>query len=189
MHMVSTRIFKHALGVAVTGFLLAGGIAAAPAQAGVGQPDPAAAVVAKHAGMTWTVRTQTPLGLVNVGSDDQTNAYSGDTPATASLPIICLYVDNSPVPSGITPDFYNGWARGWVALTPAVSGTQLTSRAAANAICASNFGSGWRMAEHHDGWYGNPPTTGGWHIWAHGVVPSQTRFWAAIDDQPANPWN
>lgn len=136
---------------------------------------------ATHAGMTWTVLQQIP-GVVHVGTDAQTNPYNGDTPAAAVLPVLCLNVDNSPVPAGITPDFYNGWARGSLALTPPVPGSQLTSLGAANALCAANFGPGWRMAEFHDG-------GGGWSYWGFGTLPAGTRFWTAINDQPANPWN
>jgi hypothetical protein len=145
---------------------------------------------ATHAGMTWTVLQQLPGGVVHVGSDGQTNPYSGDTPATAVLPVLCLNVDNSPVPPGIVPDFYNGWARGTVALTPPVAGSQLTSPAAADGICSANFGPGWRMAEFHDGWYDtNLSFSGGWSFSAFGNIPFGTRFWTAINDQPANPWN
>jgi hypothetical protein len=136
---------------------------------------------ATHAGMTWTVLQQIP-GVVHVGTDAQTNPYNGDTPAAATLPVLCLNVDNSPVPAGITPDFYNGWARGSLALTPPVPGSQLTSPGAADALCAANFGPAWRMAEFHDG-------GGGWSYWGFGNLPVGTRFWTAINDQPANPWN
>ncbi|MEO6191808.1 MAG: S8 family peptidase [Thermoanaerobaculia bacterium] len=145
---------------------------------------------ATHAGMTWTVLEQRSGGVVHVGRDGQTNAYSGDTSATTFLPVLCLRVDNSGVPAGISPDFYNGWALGSVALTTPIRGQQLTSRQAADAICASSFGAGWRMAEFHDGHYGtNLSSTGGWSFWAYGSIPSGTRFWTAINDQPANPWN
>lgn len=136
---------------------------------------------ATHAGMTWVVLQQIP-GVVHVGTDAQTNPYNGDTPAAAVLPVLCLNVDNSPVPAGITPDFYNGWARGSLALTPPVPGSQLTSPGVANALCAANFGPAWRMAEFHDG-------GGGWSYWGFGTLPAGTRFWTAINDQPANPWN
>jgi subtilisin family serine protease len=144
---------------------------------------------ASHPGMTWRVLEQR-TGVVHVGADSQTNVYSGDTPATTSLPVLCLLVNNSGVPAGITPDFYNGWAKGSVRLTPSVPGAQLTSRATADALCVANFGAGWRMAEFHDGYYGtNLSTSGGWTFWANGTLSAGTRFWAAINDQPANPWN
>jgi subtilisin family serine protease len=157
----------------------------------VGNPGPGSAnrllfvnVVrpATHAGLTWSSFGAGPSGTVHVGNDGQSNPYSGDTSANASRPVLCLIVDGSPVPPGITPDFYNGWANGHIAITGAVAGSQLTSRAAADAICAGTFGAGWRMAEFHDG-------GGGWSYWAFGSIPTGTRFWTAINDQPANPWN
>ncbi|WP_328914684.1 MULTISPECIES: hypothetical protein [unclassified Streptomyces] len=153
--------------------------------------SPAGAVTqATHTGLTWRVLDQRANGEVHVGGDSLSDAYTGDTPASASLPVLCLYVNGSAAPSDITPDFYDGWARGWVGLTPAVSGTSLNSRAAADALCAANFGAGWREAEFHDGRYGSGlASAGGWSFWANGAIPSGTRFWTAISDQPANPWN
>jgi hypothetical protein len=144
----------------------------------------------RHAGMTWAVQQQLPGGVVHVGSDGLTNPYAGDTPPTTRLPVLCLLVNNSGVPAGITPGFYNGWARGVVALTAPVFGSQLTSRAQADALCSGTFGGGWRMAEFHDGWFGpNLAQSGGWSYYAFGALPLGTRFWTAINDQPANPWN
>ncbi|MDH6575824.1 hypothetical protein [Kitasatospora sp. MAP5-34] len=148
------------------------------------------AAAATHAGMTWSTAEQRPNGEVHVSYDSQTNGYQGDTPATASLPVLCLDITGSAAPSDITPGFYAGWSKGWVGLTPSVSGTSLTSRAAADALCARSFGTGWRMGEHHDGWYGpGLAYSGGWSFWANGAIPFGTRFWVAINDQPANPWN
>ncbi|GAA2315867.1 flagellar hook-length control protein [Streptomyces violaceusniger] len=141
-------------------------------------------------GMTWTVLAKGTDGTIRVGADSATDAYNGDTAATATLPVLCLRVTGSAVPSGITPDFYAGWSRGTVAAAPPVQGKSLTSRAAADAICARYYGADWREAEFHDGRYGaNLEASGGWSFWAHGYVPEGTRFWTAINDQPANPWN
>ncbi|AQW50201.1 hypothetical protein [Streptomyces violaceusniger] len=148
-----------------------------------------AAPSAIPSGMTWTVLAKGD-GTVRVGADASTDAYNGDTAATATLPLLCLRVNGSAVPAGITPDFYAGWSRGTVAATPPVLGKTLTSRAVADALCAQYYGSGWRMAEFHDGRYGSDlELSGGWSFWAYGYVPDGTRFWTAIDDQPANPWN
>ena len=142
---------------------------------------------ASHAGMTWTVLGQRGNQVI-VGADAASNVYQGDTPASATLPVLCLYVDGRPVPAGITPDFYHGWAEGAVNFTAPVSGTRLTSRAAADTLCATTFGAGWRMGEFHDGKANGAP--GGWRFWADGAAPPSTsRFWAAINDQAANPWN
>jgi hypothetical protein len=144
---------------------------------------------ATHAGMTWVSREQRSDGVVLVGNDSQTNAYNGDTPATTALPMLCLLVDNSPVPTGITPSFNPGWARGQVRTTSPIRGMELVSRAEADRICAANFGTGWRMAEFHDGRYGPDLSySGGWSYWARGSIPVGTRFWVAINDQTANPW-
>ncbi len=131
--------------------------------------------------MTWRLIEQRP-NLVLVGSDGITNAYAGDTTVDTLLPMLCLRQDGRPVPSGLTVDFNNGWAAGEVKLTPPLAGSALSSRATADSLCASHFGAGFRMGEFHDG-------QGGWNWWANGVVAANTRFWVAINDQPANPWN
>ncbi|AXG78398.1 flagellar hook-length control protein [Streptomyces paludis] len=155
-------------------------LAAAPAQA---------TVTANHPGMTWSVVNK-GSGVVQPSSDAVTNPYNGDTPASATLPVLCLRVTNAPVPAGITPTFNVGWARGTVAATPPVQGTTLTSWAVADALCVQYYGPGWRMAEFHDGRYGaDLSQSGGWSFWAHGYLPENTRFWVAINDQIANPWN
>jgi len=136
-------------------------------------------------GMTWRVYSHdASRGVDRVGCDNgvQCNAYYGDTSCTASLPLLCLKQDSSPVPSGLATDFYNGWARGHIATTPPVPGVTLTSQAVANQICAAHFGVGWRAAEFHDG-------GGGWNWYAYGDVRNDMRFWAAINDQPGNCWN
>ncbi|QRO01842.1 hypothetical protein JRI60_23895 [Archangium violaceum] len=136
---------------------------------------------ATHAGMTWRVLDQNGPYIL-VGSDTQTDPYNGDTNPTASLPLLCLNQDGRPAPPGIPFDFFNGWAAGEVRLTPPIPGSVLTSPAAANAICVREFGAGFRMAEFHDG-------GGGWHWWAEGALSTTGRFWVAINDQPANPWD
>jgi hypothetical protein len=91
-----------------------------------------------------------------------------------------------------------------------VKGTTLTSEAAGDKICATDFGAGWRMAEWHDGayvetmdnatWWGTPsmnPATpwpanqphGGSAQWGFGNIRSDTRYWVAINDNNGNCWN
>ncbi|MDX3696424.1 MULTISPECIES: hypothetical protein [Streptomyces] len=171
----------------IVGLSAAASLALLPTAATPAQAAPSAI----PSGMTWTVLAEgTANGTVRVGADSGTDPYYGDTPATATLPLLCLRVTGSGVPSGITPDFYAGWARGTVAATPPVQGRSLTSRSVADNLCTQYYGTGWRMAEFHDGRYGsNLESSGGWSFWAHGYLPKDTRFWAAINDQPANPWN
>ena len=134
-----------------------------------------------HLGMTWRL-LETNGSYAHVGSDGQTNPYAGDTSASASLPILCLNQNGLAPPSGITFDFNDGWSQGDIALSAPVSGFSLASQAAADNICATTFGAGYRMGEFHDG-------GGGWTWWGRGSISSATRFWVAINDQPANPWD
>ncbi|WP_433261289.1 hypothetical protein ACQPZF_26390 [Actinosynnema sp. CS-041913] len=130
--------------------------------------------------MTWSVRNNHwNADTVLVGNDSSTNAYAGDTSCDVPLPVLCLKKSGLPLPAGVVPDFYNGWTGGEAKLTPAVSGYALYSRAAADGLCAAQFGPGYRMGEHHDG-------GGGWNWWARGDL---LRTWVAVNDQPANPWN
>lgn len=173
--------------------VLALGAAALAVAGGMTTPAAAAAAPSVNANgkaMTWTLLADGPSGTVQVGGGSLSNPYQGDTATTTALPLLCLRIDGRPAPAGITPGFYAGWARGAVAATGPIRGTRLTSRAVADAVCANNFGAGWRMAEFHDGKYGpDLQNSGGWSFWAYGDVPLGTRFWTAIDDQPANPWN
>jgi hypothetical protein len=134
-----------------------------------------------HAGMTWKLIERNG-SYSHVGADAQTNPYIGDTNPAISLPILCVRIDGRAPPPGINFDFYNGWVAGELRLTAPVSGLLLTSRPVADGYCANSFGQGFRMAEFHDG-------GGGWTFWGQGVLSSVNRFWVAIDDQPANPWN
>jgi hypothetical protein len=165
-----------------TAGLLAGSLAAPAAAA-------PAATTSLRTGMTWSPQGQSN-GYVHAGADGTTNPYSGDTTVDQYLPVLCLLVDGRPAPGGITFDYYNGWSRGAVKATAAVRGADLVSRAAADAMCAQSFGTGWRMAEFHDGRYGASfEYAGGWSYWAAGQLTPGSRYWVAIDDQPANPWN
>lgn len=130
--------------------------------------------------MTWRVHKHSGP-YVLVGSDAQTNPYQGDTQVDTALPVLCIKRDGRPAPTGIPFDAYNGWGAGEVKLTAPLPGSVLISLSAANAACARSFGSGYRMAEFHDG--------GGWNFWAQGALSTASRFWATINDQPANPWN
>ncbi|MEU9075616.1 hypothetical protein [Kitasatospora sp. NPDC048538] len=138
---------------------------------------------AQHKGMTWATLEQRADNVVHVGFDDlaTSNPYTGDTPATAVLPLLCIRQDGRPAPAGVPTSGYHSWARGEVKATQPLPGSRLTSRATADQTCATAFGTGFRMAEFHD--------ASGWGLWANGTLPTGTRFWTAINDQPANPWS
>jgi hypothetical protein len=133
-------------------------------------------------GMTWAkFNHNSSNGTDEVGCSG-CDAYTGDTDCSNYLPILCYKYDGSSVPSGLTPDFYNGWKYGHIAVTLPVQGTDLTSLSAANQICEDYFGSGYEIAEFHH-------NLGGWSWWAFGNVRNDYRFWAYINDQSANCWD
>jgi hypothetical protein len=156
-------------------------------------------------GMTWTRIGAPPLQTDGVGCSG-CNPYQGDTSCSSSLPILCVKPEGLQRPNYAVSGSpsQRGWSGGHIRLTTAAVGTSLGSLANANAICAAAFGTGYRMAEFHDGkyvtgmgadaYYGNTwPTSGllngGWNFYAYGNVSSASRFWTYINDQPANCWN
>lgn len=170
--------------------------AATPAVTAPRDPNELPAIaVPERAGMTWGLAA-TPAGhddLVALGCHGKPatasggcDAYSGDTSCSAVRPLLCIDVDDRPPPPGLEArPFSSLWAYGRVALAPPVRGDTLTSRASADAWCATHLGEHWRMAEHHDGGRGS----GGWGLLAAGRVEINDRFWVAINDQRANCWN
>ena len=141
----------------------------------------APASAANGNGMTWTKVSSYNSGAVRVGCSG-CDAYAGDTACTNSLPVLCIYQSSVPDPDPSVSSYYNGWSGGHVGLTTPVQGNQLYSLTNANSLCVGQFGSGWRMAEFHDG-------NGGWNFRAFGFPADNVRFWTYIDDQPANCWD
>jgi uncharacterized surface protein with fasciclin (FAS1) repeats len=140
-------------------------------------------------GTTWVLLYQAN-GLTLVGADASTNAFVGDRSCPESLPLLCIKVDGLPPPpsGGGNLNYSHSWSGGHIALTSPVTGDQINTRAKANAVCRNTFGSGWRMASHHDGALGTGGTEG-WDFWAYGNLQIGRRFWVAVNDQYANPWN
>lgn len=142
-------------------------------------------------GTTWTLHYQMD-GVAMVGSDRATNPYRGDTGCAAALPMLCIQQDFSYPPEANSSgyDYYDGWAFGNMMVTEPIPGDQLVSRAAANEICSQIFGQNVRMAEFHDGNLGAKiGSQSGHDFWAYGGLENGQRFWVAVNDQPANPWN
>ena len=148
-------------------------------------------------GLTWGVRKQDdlPPGTVDVhchggpkvdprySHQGSCNPYQGDASCSVRLPLLCFKSDGSAPPAGVVrQDFYNGWGGGQVAVTAPTAGTTLTSVKSADAFCRRALGTGWRMAEFHDG-------KGGWGFVARGHISSASRFWVRINDQPGNCWD
>jgi hypothetical protein len=148
--------------------------------------------VAPGTGAAQVVPPGAGAGYVLVGADDQSDAYAGDTPTSAMLPVLCLHPAGLPDP-GLTEitrtpggSLRRRWSGAEVSLTEPIVGSALTSRGVADDVCASRFGDGWRMAEFHDGGH-----RAGFDFWARAAQGdfAASRFWVAIDDQPACPWS
>lgn len=131
-------------------------------------------------GLTWTKNDSYASGAIRVGCSG-CDPYDGDTACSISLPLLCIYVSGAPDPDPGLSSYYNGWSEGHVAVSSAVKGENLLSRANADSICEGQFGTGWRWAEFHDGDpdFGNA----GWNFRAYGSTPDLVRFWVFIDDQ------
>jgi hypothetical protein len=144
-------------------------------------------------GMTWQVgAVNTTNGTITVGCGstgaNPCNPTLGDQLCTASLPLLCIF---KPAPSGFpkpasvnNTNIYNRWSGGIVGATsPVAASSFLGSLASANAKCVQEFGTGWRVAEFHDGW--------GWNFQAYGNVGTpSSQFWVHINGQPnGRCWN
>jgi len=138
------------------------------------------ATAAGGKGVTWR-KASHANGVDKIGCfNPECDAYQGETVCSARLPVLCLKQDGSPSP--VPTDFYNGWAKGNIALSRAVRGDSFKSRAEADAFCRAEFGQGYRVGEHHDG-------GGGWGWQAYGNIDDTTRFWVTVDGQPSSCWN
>ncbi|HFC91351.1 MAG TPA: hypothetical protein ENJ51_00915 [Leucothrix mucor] len=142
----------------------------------------------RRKGMTWIKNSiDNVTGVVDVGCDNNSNHTNkcnprqGDHMCSTKLPILCTKKLGLAKP--VADSKYHRWSGNVVATTPKVAPNSLGSTLAdANQYCASKFGSGWRVAEFHDGW--------GWHFKAYGNTGSLSkRFWVNVNDQPnANCW-
>jgi hypothetical protein len=148
-------------------------------------------------GLTWGVleRNELPPDTIDVNChggpkvdpryahEGSCNPYHGDTSCSVRLPLLCFKPDGSAPPESVIRQGLSGsWAGGQVAVTSPFAGTALTSAESADAICSKALGTGWRMAEFHDG-------KKGWGFVAHGQIRSTSRFWVRINNQPGNCWD
>ena len=153
-------------------------------------------VPGRKRGMTWGVANPVASnGVAGVSchgspkvKGGSCDAYEGDTDCASKLPLLCVNVDGSPRPSELVVSFYGGWVGGRLQVTPPVQGSRFKTRAAADLFCAKTLGAGWRVAEHHDGVVDDHGHHGGWGFYGKGDLPTTTRFWVAINDQPSACW-
>lgn len=141
----------------------------------------------KCMGLTMVIHRQMD-GMVQVGADRVSNPYRGDTNCDQRLPVLCIFVGGYPPPPSSNGNNYAaGWSGAEFRLSYPMSGHAINSREAATGACQS-FGSGWRMASFHDNVLGIDGFYG-WTMWGYGGLNTGRRFWVAINDKPANPWN
>ncbi|TPV94534.1 MAG: flagellar hook-length control protein [Myxococcales bacterium FL481] len=140
-------------------------------------------------GLTWTKRgTDDLAGVVTVGCGftpgvgNQCDPYVGDMDCNARLPVLCFYDAGLPLPAHVVePSVYYQWSGGIVGTTEPIEGFTFDHIDDANNYCVEQFGEGWRVAEHHDGW--------GWNFIAYGNVgdnanEANRRLWVDINNQP-----
>jgi len=116
--------------------------------------------------------------------------YAGHAACAELHPLLCLRPEALARPSGLTNRFdavsggprYMGWSQATVRATAPMSADSFTSVAVPDALCAAQFGSGYRMAAFHDGGTG-------WGFIASGALDETQTYWVQIGDQPANPWS
>lgn len=116
------------------------------------------------------------------------NPYKGDTSCRKVLPVLCIKrwrtaasSDGASQPTlavGIDERIQSE-----VASTEPVAGFILDSLAATNARCEKELGTGWRMANFHDGGWEGVSAKKGIRLY------TSQRHWVNIDDQKGNCWD
>jgi hypothetical protein len=165
--------------------------------------------------MTWVLEDKKQegdrfYGLFGVGNNNQGNPYTGDTETSNSLPILCISKENLPKPSFIVQNITPGgalrasWSGAKALFTEPIQGVKITSQNEGNRLCQlsakkqlginSNYSS-YVMAEFHDG---DQSGWAGWSFWVdmtdvykntYSFDFLTSRYWVAINDQQANPWD
>jgi hypothetical protein len=143
-----------------------------------------------HKGTSWRALRYKD-NYTRVGKDALTNSTVGDTDAVTALPMLCIN------PIGLDePDWWNfglhtfgigTWTGAELRITAPIQGFNLSSRAVADSLCANLFGGNYRMADIADGV--NPSGVNLNAFWGLGPVTIGQRFWIAVSNNPANPWN
>ncbi len=157
-----------------------------------------------HLGRFWTLRDDQNRTTAGWSTVEEGNL----TVCQESLPVLCI---SAPESSDIALSWVGldrlgtmaGVVDARIALTAAISGTQLTSRSAGDALCKQQQGATWRMAEYNDSLAASLPP----HAWrlvhSHykkgGVLSARTSdsarnamrassFWVASSDPEHNCW-
>jgi len=136
-------------------------------------------------GMTWGLNTPIPEPVNGVAhfackiASGDCNPYTGDTICKTALPILCINPMGLTKPANLTEGKWNKWSGGILGTTaPTAAPSKLSD---ANNMCVKEFGTGWRVAQHHDSSTGRS----GWAFSGYGNAGTMgKRFWTDIDNQP-----
>ncbi len=183
-------------------------------------PASAANLKALTFGATWLkpVLASAPSNATIVGCQalpaPTCNPYTGDTPKTTNLAILCFVPGTAPPPSDYNAyyqshfnpagkassdwHFYYNWSGGKIGLTAQIPTAQIVSQAAADNFCKSATQGlndpNARMLEFHDNGVGGWNVSGTIHPNSHtpNLLKSNAgvrRFWVRSNDLQFNPWN
>lgn len=175
-------------------------VAAKPAQPAVAVPpmppaEPATRPIGYGLSFAFATDPKQPPNTANISCHGEPapqdrphqgscNPYQGDTSCRTVLPVLCLKPGSESMPAGVESGFYKGWTGGTLAASQPVMGAIIKSEAEGTTRCEAELGTGWRMAEFHDG-------QGGWGL--QGVrgsgLAAGNRYWVHVNDQPGNCWN
>jgi hypothetical protein len=105
----------------------------------------------------------------------------GDNPCSTSLPLLCVSDDPKAAPRYTDAQLRDRWVAARIAASQPVRGDSVPSIAAADAMCAAEFGAGWRVTR-----YGIK----GDGCIASGQVSEERRLWIHVEQRPeANCWS
>jgi hypothetical protein len=106
------------------------------------------------------------------------NPFQGDQVCTQALPLACFKPSDMPPPEGFTSA---GLKNGEVRPSQPVAGVAFPDLASANAFCARQFGTGWRVLAYHDA---------GQVLKTRSTIPPKMRLWIDVRNQQfANCWD
>jgi hypothetical protein len=161
--------------------------------------------------MPATAQSQVIKHYISVGTDNISNPDIGDTSTNQSHGLLCIKKASLPQPIGVPTPNPTGvstdlWSEGYIFVVPNIQGNLLTSRIVADNRCrnygiskyGAAFGSGFKMAEFHDG--GQSGTIKPTSFWGDATFVASSnvvnpnfpgfndRLWVSINDRNSNPW-
>lgn len=143
-----------------------------------------------HQGTSFLVTTNpSDNSIVSLSCSDKEerghcDPYVGDTACSVALPLACLNPQDLPVPETALGFIDRmAWTGADIRFTPPVAGSSIPSQSQGHALCATQFGDGWRMMNIHDGLMVQS-------IIGRGAAPHPSQAWLdSPDQQYGNCWD